>query len=72
MEFKFFDNVPVPERKPGAESKYAPLLKMKKGQSVMMETLNDAKAAQMLFSRNNMLATTRKQRNGGYMLWRVY
>lgn len=72
MEFEILDDVPVPERKSGAESKFDPLLKMKKGQSVKLDSLNDAKAAQMLLSRHDMLATMRKQREGGYMLWRVY
>ena len=72
MEFEFLDDVPIPERKAGPEGKFESLLKMKKGQSVILETLNDAKAAQMMFSRHDMLATMRKQRGGGYMLWRVY
>jgi len=72
MEFEIFDDVPIPERKTGPESKFEALLSMKKGQSVIVETLNDAKAVQMLFNRHNMLATMRKQRNGAYMLWRVF
>jgi hypothetical protein len=72
MKFKILDDVPIPERKTGPESKFDPLLTMKKGQSVVVETLNDAKAVQMLFSRHNMLATMRKQKDDTYMIWRVF
>ena len=72
MEFEIFDDVPIPERKAGADSKFEALLNMKKGQSDNVKTLNDAKAVQMLFSRNNMGLTMRKQKNGAYMLWRVF
>ena len=72
MEFKILSDIPIPERKTGAESKFDPLLNMKKGQSVVVKTLNDAKAVQMLFSRHNMIATMRKQKDDTYMIWRIF
>ena len=72
MKFKILADVPIPERKTGPESKFDPLLTMKKGQSVIVETLNDAKAVQMLFSRHNMIATMRKQKDDTYMIWRIF
>ena len=72
MKFEILNDIPIPERKTGPESKFDPLLNMKKGQSVVVKTLNDAKAVQMLFSRHGMLATMRKQKDSTYMIWRIF
>lgn len=73
MELEIRSDVPVPTTlKVGPTSKYEPLLEMKKGDSVMLENLLAAKAAQMLLSRHDMGATMRKQKDGTYILWRVF
>lgn len=73
MELEIRSDVPVPStRTAGPTSKYEPLLEMKKGDSVMLENLLAAKAAQMLLSRHDMGATMRKQKDGTYILWRVF
>ena len=72
MELEIRSDVPIPARKSGATSKYEALLDMKKGDSVTLPTQSDANAAQMLLSRHDMGATMRKQKDGTYMLWRIY
>jgi hypothetical protein len=73
MELEIRSDLPVPTTlKAGPTSKYEPLLEMKKGDSVMLENLLAAKAAQMLLSRHDMGATMRKQKDGTYILWRVF
>ena len=73
MELEIRSDVPVPTTlKAGPTSKYEALLEMKKGDSVMLENLLAAKAAQMLLSRHDMGATMRKQKDGTYMLWRIF
>jgi hypothetical protein len=62
----------VPPRKTGASSKFEALLTMKKGDSVSLPTLADANAIKMLFSRNGMGTTMRKQIDGTYMVWRIF
>ena len=72
MDLKIKSGVPIPARKSGPSSKFEPLLKMKKGDSISLPTRADANAAKMLFSRNHMGLTMRKQKDGTYMLWRVF
>lgn len=72
MKLKIESGVPIPARKAGAISKFEALLDMKKGDSVILPSIKDANAAQMLLSRHDMGATMRKQHDGTYMLWRIY
>ena len=72
MKLQVKSGVPIPPRKTGASSKFEALLTMKKGDSVLLPTLADANAIKMLFSRNGMGTTMRKQRDGTYMVWRIF
>ena len=73
MELELRSDVPVPStRTGGPTSKYEALLEMKKGDSVALPTRTDANAAQTLLSRHDMGATMRKQKDGTYILWRVF
>ena len=73
MEIEIRSDVPIPTtRKAGPTSKFEALLGMKKGDSVILPTQSDANAAQMFLSRHDMGATMRKQKDGTYMLWRIY
>jgi hypothetical protein len=73
MELEIRSDVPIPTtKKSGPTSKYEALLEMKRGDSVTLPTQSDANAAQMLLSRHDMGATMRKQKDGTYMLWRVF
>lgn len=72
MELEIRSDVPISPRKSGATSKYEALLDMKKGDSVILPSIKDANAAQMFLSRHDMGATMRKQKDGTYMLWRLY
>ena len=72
MDLEIKSDVPITARKSGPTSKYEPLLGMKKGDSVTLPTQSDANAAQMFLSRHDIGATMRKQKDGTYMLWRVF
>ena len=72
MDLEIKSGVPITARKTGPTSKYEALLKMKKGDSVTLPTQSDANAAQMFLSRHDIGTTMRKQKDGTYMLWRVF
>ena len=72
MDLEIKSGVPIAARKTGPTSKYEALLKMNKGDSVTLPTQSDANAAQMFLSRHDIGATMRKQKDGTYMLWRVF
>lgn len=72
MALEIKSGVPIDARKAGPVSKFESLLAMKKGDSVALDSRGDANAAQMFLSRNDIGATVRKQKDGTFMLWRVF